>query len=364
MATPDSTLSTLAQIRNKVRRLTRSLTEAQLTTQQIDDYVNTFILYDFPEHLRLFNLLTTFTFFTEPFIDVYESSDDPTSVFYNFKNKYIDVNKPIYIAGRQSLYLQDREQFFAIYPMINAIASIGTAGDGTTPTFSGVILNQQAIPFPFVNNGQFGTILVRDNVLFSSVDSNGNSLALIDWPISPTVGNLYIPGFAPTSTTIQDPINYINYVTGQFVITFNAGAPASGAPINSQTIQVQPNLPQAVLYYDGQFVVRPVPDQAYRINMEIAVRPTELLSAGDTPNLSEWWQYIAYGAAKKVFEDRMDMESVQQILPEYKKQELLCLRRTIVQQSNQRVQTIYQGQTGNGGAGYGYGSGWGNGAGY
>lgn len=355
MATPDSTLSSLAQIRNKVRYLTRSLTEAQLTTQQIDNYVNTFILYDFPEHLRLFNLLTTFTFFTEPFQDTYTSSDDPTSVFYNFKNVYIDVNKPIYIAGRQSQYLQSREQFFAIWPMTNAIQSIGETGDGSTTTFTGVILNQQAIPFPYVNNGQFGTILLKENVLFSSVDVDGNSLALIDFPISPINGLLGIPGSYPIS---GPSYGTINYVSGQFSITFPT-APAAGAPINSQTVQVQPAIPETVLYYDGEFVVRPVPDQAYRINMEIAVRPTELLNATDVPNLSEWWQYISYGAAKKVLEDRMDTETIQQILPEYKKQELLCLRRTIVQQSTQRVPTIYQSQTGGSAtnSSYGWGSG-------
>jgi len=55
------------------------------------------------------------------------------------------------------------------------------------------------------------------------------------------------------------------------------------------------------------------------------------------PEISEWWQYIAYGAAKKVFEDRMDLESVQLIEPEFREQETLVLRRTIVQQSNKRA---------------------------
>jgi hypothetical protein len=40
--------STLGAIRTKVRRLTRSPNTAQITDNQIDEYVNTFILYDFP----------------------------------------------------------------------------------------------------------------------------------------------------------------------------------------------------------------------------------------------------------------------------------------------------------------------------
>ena len=357
MATPDSILSTLDQIKVKVRRLTRSMSDSQLTNQQLEDYINTFVLYDFPEHLRLFNLQKTFTFFTEPFIDVYESNDTPTSVFYNFKNKYLNIMPPVYVAGRQSLYMQSREQFFGIYPMTNSIASIGTAGNGAIASFSGYINTRQAnIPAGLVQV----LLLLRNNVLFSSLDVSGNSLALIDYPISSLIGNLYVPGSAPTSTTTQDPINYINYTTGQFVITFSA-APASGVTINSQTVLVQPTLPQSVLFYDGKFTMRPVPDQAYRVNMEVAVRPTELLSGTQAPELSEWWQYIAYGAAKKVFEDRMDLESVQLIAPEFHKQQTLIQRRTIVQNTTQRTTTIYQNESGGvGKAGNGFGSGFGS----
>lgn len=345
--------SSLLAIQTKVRRLTRSLSENQLSTADLNQYINTFVLYDFPEHLRLFNLLTTFEFFTQPFVDVYSTNTvDTTSPLYNFVNKYLTIQPPVYIAGYQALFLEDRTAFYGIYPQITSIASIGVTGDGTTSTFRGVINSQQAINYP---NTTQRVLLVRNDVLFSSIDSNGNGLAMIDYPISATIGNLYIPNQGPSSTTIQDPNNYINYVTGQFVVTFTAAAPGPGAPINSQTLPAQSSLPQTILFYDGQFTVRPVPDQPYRINMEVYIRPTELLDAGKSPQLEEWWQYIAYGAAKKIFEDRMDLESVSQIMPEYKKQESLCLRRTIVQQTSQRTATIYTEQNGAAGA---YGAGW------
>ncbi len=89
--------------------------------------------------------------------------------------------------------------------------------------------------------------------------------------------------------------------------------------------------------------------------MEVYKRPTELLESNQNPELNEWWQYIAYGTAKKIFEDRMDLESVQMILPEYKKQEALILRRTIVQQTSQRTSTIYEQESNTSSA---YGSGW------
>ena len=73
----------------------------------------------------------------------------------------------------------------------------------------------------------------------------------------------------------------------------------------------------AVLFYDDAFIFRPVPDQPYRAQVQVYIQPTQLLEEG-SPQLYEWWQYIAYGAAKKIFEDRTDFESVQTLMPEFK----------------------------------------------
>lgn len=329
----DSNYSALTNIRTKVRRLTRSPSTAQLTDADIDNYVNNFVLYDFPEHLRLFKLRTEFTFFTQPFIDTYSTNTTvATDPLYNFKNQYISVHPPVYIAGYNSFYSQNPEQFYAIYPIINTIQSIGPTGDGVTTNFTGTLAN---IP------------VLRNNVLFSSVDVNNNGLALID----DGAGNLIVPN------NILVMMGTINYVTGAFNLTFPT-APASGQTINSQTVPYVASQPQALMYYQDTFTVRPVPDQPYRIMMEVYIRPTALLAGTDMPDLSEWWQYIAYGASKKVFEDRMDLESVSLIMPEFKKQEMLIQRRTIVQYTNERTATIYTDQTS-----YGPGNGWGFGGG-
>ena len=337
----------LNTIRTKVRRLTRSLSESQLSTTQIDDYINTFVLYDFPEHLRLANLKETFSFYTEPYIDVYDTVNAPaTSPLFNFKNKYLTVHPPFYIAGYGAWFCESRTQFYGVYPLTNSIQSIGSTGDGVTVAFNGTIS---------INSGSTGSgvVLLRNNVLFSSIDSNGNGLSLIDDPQTPTTGNLVIPD----NTSVS--YGTINYTTGVFSLTFPT-APASGAAINSQTIPMQPSRPQSVLFYDGKFTVRPLPDQPYKITMDVFVRPTELLSSTDEPKLQEWWQYIAYAAARKVFQDRMDMESLQMIEPEYRKQEMLIQRRTIVQQTSQRSATIYTNDLGAAGA---YGPGWWSGGG-
>lgn len=351
---PDQTYSTLQRIQIKARRLTRRLTEAQLSTAELNNYINTFLLYDMPEHLRLFNFKTTFSFVTTPYTDVYETtSTNVNDQFYNFSNRFSVVTPPIYVAGFNAIFSESRAEFFGYYPAINSIQSIGVSGNGMVTTFSGVINSQQ-------NNGTISgqvICLLKKNVLFSSIDSANNGVSLVDLPLTNNnvIGNLYNPNGPLPSDVIQDMTNYINYLTGEFVITFST-APGAGQPIMSQTVPNQPSMPRVMLFFDGKITLRPVPDQPYKISMEVFKRPEELLNGTDEPQLAEWWQYIAYGAAKKVFEDLMDLESIKQILPEYHKQELLVNRRTIVQQSSQRVSTIYTpNNSGQVGFGWGYG---------
>jgi hypothetical protein len=363
--------STLSSIQVKVRRITRSPSETQLTSDDLNNYINTFIVYDFPEQLRTFNLRTTFSFYTNPFQDVYATNTEAfagvtTNQLYNFQNRYLTVHPPVYIAGFPSYYSQSREQFYGIYPLVNSIMSIGTTGDGVTTSFTGVITNNTGPNFVVPTAANQTTALLQNNVLFSSIGVNNEGLALVDVPVvstttgnPTTVGNLYIPGLQPTTPpTVVTPANTINYVTGAYTITFPS-APGSAQPINSQTVPQVVARPQSLLYYNNQFIVRPVPDQPYQVNFECYVRPTYLMELNSVPQLEEWWQYIAYGAAKKIFEDRMDMESVGLIMPEFKTQERLCLRRSIVQYTNERTATIYTEQTGfgPGSGGWGWGGG-------
>ncbi len=338
--------SDLATIRTKIRRLTRSPSTAQLTDDDIDQYINTFVVYDMPQHIRLFDLRTTLTFYTEPFIDTYDTNTtDPTHPLYNFKNKYISIHEPCYIAGYQQFYTQSREQFYGIYPIVNSIQQIGQ-GDGITTNFTGTLPFGQSITAPLT-----GPHILQNNVLFSSVGADGIRICVNDVPVTTAFGNLV--------GDVAAGVNTINYLTGTYDVTFNT-APAAGVAINAETVPYQAALPQAVLYYDNKFILRPVPDQSYRVNVEAYMVPTEFLSVAPTqhPDISQWWQYIAYGASKKVFEDRMDTESIQQIMPEFKTQERLVLRKTLVQYTNERVATIYTEQCGGlTSGGFGWGSG-------
>lgn len=353
--------TTLQAIQTKVRRLTRSPSTAQLTDDDLQNYINTFVVYDFPEQLRTFNLREQFTFVCNPYQDTYPTDKSMQAIsnpLYNFQNKYLTVHPPAFIAGFPSFYTQSREQFYNIYPILQNILSIGTFGDGSNATFTGVITNNTGPSTPGVQNQS--TVLLQNQVLFSSIDSNNGGLALVDVPVLNTTtgfntvnGNLYVPGKQPVDPitgipvqpTVVDPMNNINYLTGAFTITFGGTGtpvpPGPGQQIFSQTVPSVTALPQSILFYQDQFTLRPVPDQPYTINFEVFVRPTALLALNQSPILEEWWQYIAYGAAKKVFEDRLESESVAQIMPEFKTQERLCLRRSLVQYANERTATIF-----------------------
>jgi len=321
MASTDSTLSTLTQIRTKVRRLTRSPSTSQLTNNQIDDYVNTFVLYDFPE----FTVDQKLIFFTMPNVDQYLTNtvneDDP---LFNFKNVYLSVQPPVYVAGQDVALSQSRDEFYREYPK-NEIQEVVATGDNITVAFSGT-LNQ--------------TPVLANTVSFSSIDDDGDGIVIKDVPqydgvtgLQTQVGDLVEPD-SDTS------IGVINYLTGVYSFTFPI-APATGEEVIAQTFRYNTGRPRAVLYEDRVFTFRPVPDKVYRVEIDAFKRPTELLNITDEPDIAQWWQYIAYGAAKKVFEDRMDVESIQAIMPEFMRQRSLVLQRLVVQQSTERTATIY-----------------------
>jgi len=327
------TTSNLGDIRTKIRRITRNPSESQLSTTDIDKYINTFLLYNLPDQLRLFSLRTTFTFYTQPYIDVYETTTtDTTSPLYNFKNKYLAVHVPVYFAGIQGFYTQHRDVFYGYYPQTNTVADTQLRGDGTVGPFTG---NIAAKP------------MLQNNVVISCNDANGTAMTLIDYPQYNTTGYLGLPYDAtPVYGTID-------YVSGAFTVTFPSITQVQ-AVIWAENIAYQPSKPLAMLYFDDKFTIRPVPDKAYPIQVEADIIPTELLNDTDDPFLNRAWEYIAYGASKKIFEDRLDYDSINMIMPSYNEQEYLLLRSTIEQQAEERTVTIYtQGKS------YNYWTGWG-----
>lgn len=297
-------MTTLETIRTKIRRVTARPSPNQLSDVDLDDYINTFYLYDLPEHLRLINLKETYSFIAQPDIDL-----------YNFTpNVNVSIQPPVYVSGNEIRFYQSKQEFFTIYPEImrNDILTNGNGGPGP---YGGTIIG---IPVKRGNN----------RVLLSTVDINGNALSAQDDGAGSFTGDVAAGG----------TINYITGVIGAINWTANI---AAGEPIRVQSVFYQRARPQGILFFNDTFQLSPVPDQAYEIKMDTYVTPTALLNSSDEPQLREWWQLIAYGASLKIFADNVDMENYGKINVLFDLQKRLIERRTLQQLKLSRVSTIY-----------------------
>jgi len=305
-------MTTLQQIRLKVRRLTATPSALQLPDSSIDEYIDTYYEIDMPAELKLWDLHSTYTFYTVANEDTYTLD----------VNQVLGVNPPVYIAGYQCFYTQSREQLFRIYPPTEFQEQVG---DGT-----GV-----AGPYVFVLSN---TAITRNSFYVSALDTNDITRTLRDSPLTESTGTL-------VDTTTLAVAGSINYLTGAVVVTTFGDTIPSTSPIYANYQPYIANRPTAVLFYNNIFTLRPVPDNTYKVTIESYVKPSQLLNAStDSPDLNQWWQLIAFGAALKVLEDRQDIETINTLMPRYDEQKQMALHRTILQQTPERTPTIYSSQ--------------------
>ena len=301
-------MTNLARIRKKVRRLTGTPSGLQLTDAEIDEYINDFYMLDLEAHLKLFDLNQVYSFYTMPNEDRYEID---TGVYTN-------VVQPLYIAGYQSYYTQSRQEFYRLYPRIDYSENLfaGTASQG---------------PYDFTLTYQ---PILRREFFLTTIGLSGATLVVQD----DGNGNLFTP-----NTTIPSR-GTINYQTGVGRVTFPEVIPIT-SQINAQYVPITLSRPTVCLFFEKYFFLRPVPDKAYKVDIEVFRTPTQLLSANvDSPDVDQWWQYIAFGAAFKILEDRNDFDAMQGLAPRLDEQKQLVLYKTTVQLTQERTATIYTDQ--------------------
>lgn len=361
--------STLSSIRQKVRRVTGRPSPNQISDAEIDNYVNTFYMFDMPEHLRMESLRVNYQFTTTANIPVY---DMPTGI-------YLEAMPPVFIGGYQSYMTQSRENFFRINPQLNFLQQSLDTGNGTVGPYSGTCTQTPITP-GFQPNPpgaySFNTVLppfsqactkaayINWNVIISALgnpdpisgiqpsislidDGHGNLIDPLD-PADPATG----PNQSGPYPVVRGTINYLTGAVqigplGSIPSGFSSNIP-SGTPINIQYIPYVASRPQSVAFYQDQFMLYPIPDQAYTVSFEAYQYPSAFLNdpAGmGNAQVKEWWQMLAYGAADKIFADNGDLENLQKYRPLLEEQMNLCLRRTIVQQTSERTASIYTEQS-------------------
>lgn len=309
-------MTTLQKIRKKVRRLTATPSPLQLPDSEIDEYVDTFYEIDMPAELKLWNLHDTYTFYTSPNEDEYTLP----------VNTILGINPPVYISGYQAYYTQLQEDLYRMYPITETNETV-TSGNGTAGPYTFTLTN---------------LVVRRRSFYVSTTDTNDITRILEDIPVTESTGNLVAVGTAV-------PVGTINYVTGAVTVTNFGDVIASGEDIVAKYDPYTASRPTAMLFYDDTITLRPIPDDAYKVTVQAYRKPSQLLDAStDSPDLEQWWQFIAFGAALKVLEDRQDTETIQLIYPRYDEQKQMVLHRTILQQTPQRTSTIYTEQQFNG----------------
>ncbi len=323
MVTPN----TLADIRKKVRNLTARQADEQITDAQIDQYINTYYLYDMPESLRLLKLKDTYTFSTIANQERYALPND----------LFMTIEPPFYVGGQLAEYFQDLQTFYMQWPKINYIQQINVGANIAGPytgTLTGTPMLQSINP----SGDNVATPGKDIRVMFSAIITAPNTV-----PVAVTTAYDDGVGGFINSTNGAALVGTINYLTGAYSITFNNIVPA-GSQINATMIPYQASIPRTGCFYQDQFFLRPVPDKAYIVEINGFRYPTALINDADTPELKFWWQLLAYGAARKILVDNGDYENAQAQEPYFLEQLAYVQRRTLKLLSTQRAQTIYSGQ--------------------
>jgi len=324
--------STMVFIRKKVRRLTASAGESALSTADIDQYVNNFYSQDFPYGIKIDQMRSVYTFFTEPYRDRY-----PLDVNFNQ-----GVRAPVYVEGILGTLFKDRQQFLNLWPRWPTKFT-PISGDGVTTIFS------FTIPAPFLSKEVvLGGVDINGNPISVNDDGNGNLHLQVPNPVvtvppytdvNPPLSTIPIPGMHNQNTgnpglnyistqtgAFTDAIGTVDYVSGVFNIEFPV-APASGTQITLWVSQYQPGRPYCLLFWNNEFTIRPIPKLIHKVEVETYLTPVQFMEANDVPILNQWAQYIAFGAAMEILRDRQDMDGVENLREGFMRQEALVLER-------------------------------------
>ncbi len=157
--------NTVAFMRTKIRRLTASSGESQLSTADLDQYLQNAYFNDFPYAIKLDQMRSIYTFFTEPYRDRY-----PLDVNYSQA-----VRAPVYFEGISGSFFKDRVQFNNLWPRWPTKFQQGGGGlNGTITAISNSTNAQITSP---ANGLSIGAVITISGVV-GMTELNGNSYTI------------------------------------------------------------------------------------------------------------------------------------------------------------------------------------------
>ena len=309
--------SSLLDIKNMVRQLTRTPSPNQLTDANLVNFINTFYVFDFPRELRTPDLRVNINILLNANQQQYPLDQYLTNLAYpnltDYKQWITSIYPPIYCGGRQIQFTQSQAEFFGYNPKNQQRVQVGT-GTGAPFALTATLQNRPVVP------GQ---------VAVSALDATGHSIRRQDNGIGGFINELG-----------QPVAGTIDYVLG-IITGLDMGTPVVLTPIYAYYNAYKPSWPSMMLLFNNTLSFWPIPDQGYQVTFEADISVADLTLDADQPVIREWWQYIAYGAAIKVLQWRMDNETESKIRPEFERQQDLVNRKLLTQQMSSRTQTIY-----------------------
>lgn len=349
---------TLSDAITKTRKLTGSSNTFQVTDEYIVQCMQSFYLYDLPAKFRSLKLKDIYTFTTNIGQDVYPFNSE----------LYITVDNPCYCAKREIKLFNDPWNFYGVNYNWQQIETFETGTNSAGPyvgftTAKPLIASVNNDPGPSDNpslyfpQSRVQNILITANVIGANGigqtqnvtdDGQGNLIQIFTTQNSTNkeYGFTYYRQYASSDPTTPG-LATINYQTGEIVGLIFAQLIPSGTPITIEYLPKKLSIPLAIMFYQNQFTLCPVPDKGYTIELTCYRQPIQALLAKNksgNPELSEWWEILAVGASKKIFEDRIDSDGVAYIDKMLRERYDIIETRTCAQLGQQRIQTIYTDQ--------------------
>lgn len=265
--------------------------ETMLSNQQCADLINYYYQMVLPKELKIFWGYTKYQFFCQEGVDQYVA---PT----NFQT----MNPSVYADGFPIEWYIDPDTFQQDYPEQENKAEVAT-GDGINNSFNFTVSAYPILP---------RSLYVTDGTQIAQDDGSGGF-------IDPNDDN------APLSGAVD-------YTTGTVTGVGFAAAPAVNTSIVASYQTYLASRPQAILFFKqaplanattsarddvNMFVLRPVPDQVYRITMQGIQVPKPMIELTDVPFRPDLGPLIALGAALHRFKRMNQMDQYDQYLPEF-----------------------------------------------
>lgn len=197
--------NTYARIELLIRRLTASPGQQQLASSEIQTLTNTFYSADFPYAIKIDQMRSVYTFFTQPNIDRY-----PLDVNYNQ-----GVRAPLYIDGIRGFFFKDRDEFYRLWPrwptLFNQYGSTSLEGGITAATQANpcqitspnhglatgqIIYIYGVVGMVQLNNRSFNVTVVDANNFTIGIDSTAYTAYVSGgtWNLTPVSFTFMLPG--------------------------------------------------------------------------------------------------------------------------------------------------------------------------